>query len=200
MSQSTREKRILGFIREYREARGESPSYREIQKYLGVSSLSTVHYHINKLIDQGYLVNRDGYHGKRSLEVVTPAGEADHNLPLLGRIAAGTPIEAVENPEQINVPERFYHSQNYVLQVLGDSMIEDGVLDGDLVVVRHARSAENREMVVALLDGEATLKRYVHTGDGVELHPANPAYPVIHVDKEQNFEIRGKAIGVIRQY
>ncbi len=200
MGNSSREKRILGFIREYSKTKGESPSFREIQQYLGVSSLSTVHYYINKLIDKGELVNRDGFHGKRSLEVISSENDAEQNLPLLGRIAAGTPIEAVENAEQISVPERLYHPENYVLQVMGDSMIEDGVLDGDLVVVRHARSAESRQMVVALLDGEATLKRYIPTESGVELHPANPDYPVIHVGADQQFEIRGRAIGVMRQY
>ena len=197
--QTAQEREVLRFIRDHREVEGVSPSFREIQEHLGVSSLSTVHYHVNKLIERGELVNRGGHHGKRGLEVVTEADEM-HTLPLRGRIAAGAPIEAVEDVETVDVPERFYHPENYVLQVVGDSMVEDGVLDGDLVVVRHGRRAENREMVVALVDGEATLKRYVPRGDRIELHPANPEYPVITVSPEQHFEIRGRAVGVIREY
>jgi len=192
--------KILQFIREYSEAAGQSPSFREIQHHLGVNSLSTVHYHVNKLIEQGKLINQDGHHGKRSLEVVSDTGDSAGEIPLLGRIAAGIPIEAVETPERVSVSSRFFEQGNYALRVEGDSMVEDGVLDGDLVVVRHTRSAENREMVVALVDGEATLKRYIRTDDGIELHPANPDYPVIHVQPDQDFEIRGKAIGVIREY
>jgi len=197
----TQQQKILEFIRDYRARRGRAPSFREIREHLGVSAVSTVHYHVNKLIERGLLVNRDGPHGKRSLEVVAPDPDAEAGeIPLLGRIAAGIPIEAVETPETVAVPGQFFHPENYVLRVEGDSMIGDGVLDGDLVVVRHARTAENREMVVALIDGEATLKRYVRTAEGVELHPANPDYPVIRVAPDQTFEIRGKAIGVIRQY
>ncbi len=199
-SQESQEQRILEFIRNRSEATGRSPSFREIRDHLGVQSLSTVHYHVNKLIERGVLVNRDGYHGKRSLEVVMPEPENTQALPLLGRIAAGTPIEAVETREKVSVPARFFHPENYVLQVEGDSMVEDGVLDGDLVIVRHSRTAENRQMVVAVVDGEATLKRYVKTDDGVELHPANPDYSVIRVDPDTRFEIRGRAIGVVREY
>jgi len=198
--QTDQEHRILQFIRDRREATGASPSFREIQEHLGVSSLSTVHYHVNKLIERGELVNRGGHHGKRGLEIVTDEESGVRELPLSGRIAAGVPIEAVEDVETVDVPGRFYHPDNYVLQVVGDSMIEDGVLDGDLVVVRRTRTAENREMVVALLDGEATLKRYVREGSRVELHPANPEYPVLRVDSGQEFEIQGKAVGVIREY
>ncbi len=198
--QESQEQKILRFIRDYSDRTGRSPSFREIRDHLGVSSLSTVHYHVNKLIEQGVLANRHGHHGKRSLQVVPPDPEEAREVPLLGRIAAGVPIEAVETPEKVAVPARFFDPENYVLQVEGDSMIEDGVLDGDLVVVRHARTAESREMVVALVDGEATLKRYVRTEHGIELHPANPDYPVIHVTPDQEFEIRGKAIGVIREY
>ncbi|HKJ69186.1 MAG TPA: transcriptional repressor LexA [bacterium] len=198
--QESQEQKILQFIRDYSDRADRSPSFREIRDHLGVRSLSTVHYHVNKLIEQGVLANRDGHHGKRSLKVVPPDPEGAREIPLLGRIAAGLPIEAVEIPEKVTVPARFFDPENYVLQVEGDSMIEDGVLDGDLVVVRHARTAENREMVVALVDGEATLKRYVRTERGIELHPANPDYPVIHVTPDQEFEIRGKAIGVIREY
>ncbi len=209
---TTRQKQVFDYIRGRLETDGVSPSYREIQAALGLKSLSTVTYHVRTLTRAGYLVNTRGYHGKRALalaprerDVPTAAPE----IPLAGLIAAGKPIEPLPDPgrpgygeadQTVDVPPTFAEPDNYALKVQGDSMIGDGVLDGDVIIVRRVDEARSREMVVAIINGEATLKRLVQQGGKVELHPANPDYPVITIGPEDDFRIQGVAIGVIRNF
>jgi len=161
-----------------------------------------VGYHVRALTRAGYLVNAKGYHGKRALEVAPQAHPSADNLeiPLAGIIAAGKPIEALPDDRTVEVPPAFAEPDNYALKVQGDSMIGEGVLDGDVIIVRRVDEARHREMVVAIINGEATLKRLVEQGGKVELHPANPDYPVITIGPEDDFRIQGVAIGVIRNF
>ncbi len=125
---------------------------------------------------------------------------ASLTLPLLGRVAAGCPIEAIETPNEIEVPSSLIRRGEYfVLQVSGNSMIEDGILDGDFVVVKKQRSAERGQMVVALVDDAATVKRFYPKRNFIELHPANPLYQPIVVKSDQSFQIEGIVSGVIRK-
>ena len=198
-----KQKDVFEYIRTRLERDGVSPSFREILKALGLRSLSTVGYHVRALIRAGYLVNPKGYHGKRGLEL-GPAGTAmaaeGVELPLAGLIAAGKPIEALPDDETVAVPPAFAAPDNYALRVQGDSMVDDGVMDGDVIIVRRTDTAHHREMVVALINGEATLKRLARRNGRTELQPANPRYPVIDIDPEDDFRIQGVAIGVIRRF
>ena len=197
-----RQQEVFDYIRTRLETDGISPSFREIRAALGLRSLSTVTYHVRALTRAGYLVNTRGYHGKRALEVVPqappPAGGLE--IPLAGIIAAGKPIEALTDDRTVEVPPALTGPEHYALKVQGDSMIGDGVLDGDVIIVRRVDTARHREMVVAIINGEATLKRLVEQGGKVELHPANPDYPVITIGPEDDFRIQGVAIGVIRNF
>jgi len=199
---TTRQKQVFDYIRGRLERDGVSPSFREIRAALGLRSLSTVGYHVRALTKAGYLVNTRGYHGKRALEVVPqappPAGGLE--IPLAGIIAAGKPIEALSDDQTVDVPPTLTGPDHYALKVQGDSMVGDGVLDGDVIIVRRVDEARHREMVVALIGGEATLKRLVRRGGKVELHPANSDYPVITIGPEEDFRIQGVAIGVIRNF
>ncbi len=179
---TARQKQVLGFIQERLAATDISPSYREIRTALGLKSLSTVTHHVRSLTKAGYLTNVRGHHGKRALQVLPrPRIEAldTANIPLVGVIAAGYPIEAVEGSDPIAVPPTLAGPDNFALKVRGDSMIGDGVLDGDVVIVRQVNTARNREMVVALINGENTLKRLVKRNSKTELHPANPERPSV---------------------
>lgn len=198
-----RQQEVFDYIQAHLETDGISPSYREIRAALGLRSLSTVTYHVRGLTRAGYLVNTRGYHGKRALalaprerDVPTAAPE----IPLAGLIAAGKPLEALPDDQTVDVPPTFAEPDNYALKVQGDSMIGDGVLDGDVIIVRRVDEARHREMVVAIINGEATLKRLVRQGGKVELHPANHNYPVITIGPEDDFRIQGVAIGVIRNF
>ena len=193
---------IVGFIARHRHA----PSYEEIRRHLGVRSLNAVAKLVTQLRRRGALAEAL-FNAKRSLSPVparrrpAPARAAPPaTVPLLGLIAAGRPIEAIENPEPIEVPESLLGpGERYALRVRGDSMIEDGIRDGDLILVRRAARAENGQTVVAVVEGEATLKRFFRRGAHVELRPANAAlrpmqWPVSRV------EIRGVLVGLLRRY
>ncbi len=202
---TTRQKQVFDYIRARLEEDGICPSFREIRAALGLKSLSTVGYHVRGLTRAGVLVNAKGYHGKRALELGSRGREAPAaalELPLLGLIAAGRPIEALaeEHDRSVAIPPTLAKEGDYALKVQGDSMLGDGVLDGDVIIVRQVDTARSREMVVALIGGEATLKRLVRRGGKVELHPANPDYPVITIDPEEDFRIQGVAIGVLRRF
>lgn len=197
---TVKQKEVLDYIQTRLEDDGVSPSFREIQAALGLKSVSTVTFHVQNLIEAGYLTNVKGYRGRRALQVVAKEEDALLSLPLLGAIAAGCPIEAITDGETIAVPPVFAGPGHYALKVQGDSMIEDGVLDGDVIIVRQTDTARSQEMVVTLINGEATLKRLVRQKDKIELHPANPNYPVIHLSPEDDFRIQGVAVGVIRRF
>lgn len=191
--------RVLTFIRDFARARGFAPTMQEVGDKLGVSKV-TVFEHIAALQRKGYL--RRSRHKARSLRLSAGIEFADQRptrLPLAGRIAAGRPIEAIEEQEVLDLEEAFVSPYgNFALRVSGDSMIDDHICDGDLVIVERRNTPRNGETVVALLeDGEATLKRFWRTREGVRLEAANPAYEPILT---RNVRIQGVVVGVLRRY
>lgn len=197
-----RQKAILDFIREFQRENGFPPSRREIAKGLGLSSVATVQQHVEALEKKGLLkLQPDTNRGLAPQADPERDGEA-RLLPLVGLVAAGRPIEAVGFHEQIDVP-RFMLKQTgdyFVLKVKGRSMIEDGIFDQDYVVIRKQSEAQNGETVVALINNEATIKRFQKKQGRIELHPANPEFKTIIVQDEQDFKIEGILAGVMRRY
>jgi repressor LexA len=208
MALTKRQRQIYDFIAQFVEREGYSPSLEEIAAAFGLSSVATVHKHVKHLVDKGYL--RKAWNRSRSVEPVPPAGSEDGaqslHLPILGTVAAGRPIEAIEPDaacaETLAVPAEMVPSSkdHYVLRVRGDSMIEDQICDGDMVVIEGRREARNGETVVALVDGtEATLKRFYRDGADVKLVPANSTMePMLY--HAADVEIRGVVRGLIRQF
>jgi repressor LexA len=202
-SLTKRQKEVLDFLRDFIRDRGYSPSFEEIAGALGMSSVATVHKHLTHLTEKGYI--RHEHNQKRSIEVEgedfseVPMVE----LPLLGTIAAGEPIEAIENRETISVPAELAPSRGrrtFVLKVKGNSMIDDHIMDGDFVIVVEGQAADNGQTVVALLDGEkATLKKYYRDKDSVRLQPANETLEPIVV-KGRDIRIQGIVVGLMRRY
>jgi repressor LexA len=195
-----RQKEILSFVREHIEREGFAPTIEEIGGNFGLRSLATVHKHLSNLQDKGLLKRQT--HRSRALELVsTDMGVRAVELPLLGRVAAGVPIEAVQATETIWVPEDLVGRQEtYVLQVKGDSMIDEQIRDGDFVIVENRTEARDGEMVIALLDGEnVTLKKLYREGARVRLQPANPTMAPLFVEASQ-MRIQGVVIGVLRKY
>lgn len=193
-----KQKQVLDFIAQHIESQGFAPSQQEIAGAFGFRSLGTVQNYLVRLERAGLLV-RD-WNGRRSLRLAAVA-EQGMQLPLVGTVAAGKPIEAIETADTIDVPPAMVGTgEHFVLHVAGDSMIEDGILDGDYVVVRKQATAENGQTVVALLDNEATVKRLHRHGQTIELHPANQNMQPITVNTEVPFGIAGVVVGVIRHY
>ncbi len=195
-----RQKEIADFIRRYRSKNGVSPTQREICEEFGYSSFGTLQKHIRLLLEKGVLV-RD-WNKRRSLALAEedrPAGAVE--IPLAGRIAAGQPIEVEPEGETVAVPEALTRKgQNYVLRVNGHSMVDDGIHDGDYVVVNRREKAANGEMVAALVNGEATLKRIYSEGDGrVRLQPANDRMAPIYA-AEGDVKVQGVVVGLMRKY
>jgi len=196
-----RQKEILDFLDRHISQKGYAPTIEEIGEQFGLSSLATVHKHLTNLQKKG-LVKRD-WNRSRGLELVpTQVSVKAVELPLLGRVAAGSPIEAITASETIFVPEDMVGRRDtYVLQVKGDSMIDEQIRDGDFVIVENRRTARDGEMVIALLDGEnVTLKKLYREGGGkVRLQPANSRMKPIFVDQD-DIRVQGVVIGVLRKY
>ncbi len=192
-----RQREILDFVKNFIKEKGYSPSLHEIGKAFGLTSPATVHKHILNLISKG-LIKR-GWNRSRSIEVLERTETA--GLPLLGYIAAGSPLEAIVDPQTITFPWTEAGAKDlYVLQVRGESMIEDHIQDGDYVIVKEQSTAEIGETVVALLQGkEATLKRFYRENGNIRLQPANPSMSPI-VLKENDLQIQGVVVGVLRKY
>jgi repressor LexA len=195
-----RQKEILEYIREFRRGRGFSPTHREICERFGFTSYGTVHKHLKLLESKGFL--RRDWNQKRGVELTEPESAAVPTIPFLGRIAAGKPIEAVRDEETLAVPPELLrgpHGEHFVLRVVGDSMIEEGIQDGDLVVVQRRDSASIGDMVVALIDDEATLKRFYPEGERVRLQPSNRAMAPIWVAAGK-VRVQGIAVGLMRRF
>jgi len=196
-----RQKEILDFLDKHISRKGYAPTIEEIGEHFGLSSLATVHKHLSNLQSKG-LVKRD-WNRSRALELVpTQVAVKAVELPLLGRVAAGSPIEAITASETIFVPEDMVGRRDtYVLQVKGDSMIDEQIRDGDFVIVENRKSARDGEMVIALVDGEnATLKKLYREGGGmVRLQPANARLKPLVLDQDR-LSIQGVVIGVLRKY
>ena len=197
---SLKKQQFLNFIQHYTIKYGQSPSYQEIMRGMGFGSLGTVNWYVKALTHNGHLNRSKGPNGKRALAVSSQYEEKRSQLSLLGFIAAGEPIEALENAQSISVPAPFLHPDNFVLKVKGDSMIGDNIGDGDYIIVKKAMEARPGQIVVALINDEATLKRYQPINGHIELHPRNPAYPIIKVKSEDRFQINGVLLYSFREY
>ena len=208
MALTKRQKEFLDFLAGFLEKRGYSPSYEEIAEGLGLASLATVHKHILALQSKNYL--KRGFNQSRSLEIQPRYYEEQRQfhpqpaaleVPLLGRIAAGLPVESIAGQDTLNFSDFAGDASTYALQVRGDSMIEDHICDGDYVLAQKASDARDGDIVVALVDGmETTLKRfYLEPGDRVRLQPANAAMQPIFVSRS-SVAIQGKVLAVLRKY
>jgi repressor LexA len=205
MAITKRQRQVYDFIYGFVQENGYSPSFEEICHGMGLSSLATVHKHISNLEKKG-LLKRD-YNRSRSIDVLPIRGlfrrqpkPADIALPLLGRIAAGQPIEAVENPETLSLGDITRSKDVFVLQVKGESMRDEHIVDGDYVLVEKSESARDGEIVVALVErNEATLKRLFREGSNIRLQPSNSAMKPIIVPAK-SVQVQGRVIGVLRKY
>ena len=195
-----RQREILDYLDEFIQQHGYAPSLEEIGRRFSLSSLATVHKHLTNLQEKGFI--RRAWNRSRSVELIpVHVGSRSLELPLMGYVAAGAPIEAITSNETIAVPEHFIGKRDtYVLRVKGDSMIDEQIRDGDYVIVEDRKTAQNGEMVVALLNGtEVTLKSLYRNGTTIQLQPANPAMQPIIV-KEDALQIQGVVVGVMRKY
>ena len=208
-----RQRDILNFIRNFQKERGIAPTHREICDHFGFSSYGTVYKHLSLLEKKG-LIRRD-WNQKRGVEVIdepektensSPArresggGATARELPLFGYIAAGRPLDVDVQDELIAVPEHLTtRGENYVLKVRGDSMVDDGILDGDLVIIARRELADNGEMVVANVAGEVTLKRLYREGDRVRLQPANSMMSPIYAPA-RDVAVQGVVVGLMRRF
>jgi len=199
-----RERQLLDFITQFIQRFGYAPTLKEIGGALGISSVATVHEHLERLRDKGFLKKTEGT--ARGIEVIKDVYRAGSNesaveVPVLGYIAAGAPLEPFSDPNYYFsvAPSMITNSKpNYILQVKGTSMIDDGIMDGDYVVIQHQQEAQNGDIVVALLpNGFATLKRIYFEKDRIKLMPANSAMSPIFTT---HVKIQGKVVGLIRKY
>lgn len=192
-----KQKEILDYIHEFIDDKGYSPSYREIGEYFNLSSVATVAEHVNTLRTKGYLENTDPGCA-RSIQINTLFAENYYEISLMGYIVAGRPIEAIRTSETISIPKDMGGKGVFALRVRGDSMIEDGILDGDYVIIVPCPHPKNGDIVVALIDKEnATLKRFYKEKDHIRLQPSNARYAPI---RAKNVIIQGKVKGVIRKF
>jgi repressor LexA len=206
MAITKRQRQVYDYISDFVQKHGYSPSFEEIGVGMGLSSLATVHKHVSNLEKKG-LLTRD-YNRSRSIDLLPPKGRLKQAmsvntglvLPLLGRIAAGQPIEAVLNPETISLADFVRSKEVFVLEVRGDSMQDEAILNGDYVLVEKAKTAQNGDIVVALVEQtDATLKRLYREGDRIRLQPSNASMQPIIVPAA-SVEIQGRVIGVLRKY
>lgn len=195
-----RQREILDYLQEFIQQHGYAPSLEEVGRRFGLSSLATVHKHLTNLEEKGCIKRL--WNRSRSVELLSArTGHRAVELPMLGFVAAGLPIEAVTGSETIAVPEDLVGRRDtYVLKVKGDSMIDEQIRDGDFVIVEDRKTAENGEMVIALLGGsDVTLKKFYRENGRVRLQPANPAMQPMIVDAAL-VQLQGVVVGVMRKY
>ncbi len=200
MAVTRRQKEVLDFISAFVERNGYSPSFEEIARGLDLKSLATVHKHITNLQNKGAL--QRGHNRSRSIDV-TPQrarSRATDRLPLMGRIVAGLPVEAIQTSESISLSDIVGNREVFALEVRGDSMRDEHIVNGDYVLVERTRTARDGEIVVALVKGsETTLKRFYVEGNVVRLQPSNAEMEPIYVPAQQ-LEIQGRVLGMLRRY
>ena len=202
MPLTKRQREILNYLATYSEQNGYAPSFEEIAESFNYSSLATVHEHLSNLERKGYI--KRAYNESRAIEILpSEATPRALELPILGSVAAGQPIESAEQGDTMTVPDSFIRrgGNHYVLRVRGNSMIDEQIRDGDFVVVNERRSADNGEMVIALMNGSsATVKKFYRERDGrIRLQPANDTMPPMYVH-ENDISIQGIVVGVLRRY
>jgi len=194
---TTRQREIYEFIRDQIETRGIPPTVRNIGDAFAIKSPNGVMCHLNALVKKG-LIERDPK-SARAIQLTERRRSHNAELPLYGKVAAGAPIAAMQADDRFNFADMFCAPDHYVLQVRGQSMIEDHIDDGDFVVIRKQDNAENGERVVAMIDDEVTLKRFQFNNGKVTLHPCNGSMKPIHVDPESDTSVLGVLVGVLRK-
>jgi len=206
MAITKRQRQVYDFIADFVQKNQYSPSFEEIGEGLGLSSLATVHKHITNLEEKG-LLSRD-YNRSRSIDLLPPKGRLKQSMavnsgtmvPLMGRIAAGQPIEAIERPETISLADFTRSKEVFAIEVRGESMQDEHILDGDYVLVEKTKTAHNGDIVVALVEGtDATLKRLYREGENIRLQPSNARMKPIIVPAK-DVQVQGRVIGVLRKY
>ena len=195
---SPKKQRFIDFIKNFTDNNQRPPTFIEIMKGLNFHSLGTVNWYIVELEKAGKIERVKGFNGKRALSVLE--SKIQNQLPLLGVVSAGNPVDVFDNIEYINAPEAYCQKNNFMLRVDGDSMIEDGILNGDYIIAKKIQIAQAGDTVIASIDGETTLKRFYIGSNGIELHPRNSKYNIIYVEEEEEFIIQGKLVAVIREY
>jgi len=202
MDLTERQQAVFDFLKDYRVRFRRSPSYEEIRQHFGFGSLNSVRKHLQQLERKGF-IRSPWANQKRAVELVPEKLEPNLmavKVPLLGSVQAGAPLEALETSESIEIPESLLRrGEHFVLRVRGDSMVGDGIHEGDLLLVQKREAAEPADTVVALVDGEATVKRYYRTNGKIELRPANQEYQPLVVDEEQ-VRIRGVVVALLRKF
>lgn len=200
---SPRQKKVLDFIDLFQKKQGFAPSRREIAAALGLRSIATVQQHICTLQKKGFLEKE--VKGCRNLKLIQSKSQFDHSqvmvsLSLVGQVVAGYPIESFEFSERIDVPAYMLKpgGEYFVLRVSGNSMLQDGIFDQDLVIIKKQLTAFQGATVVALVEGEATIKRFYKYQDRIELHPSHPEFHPIIVKPDQDFQMKGIMVGLIR--
>jgi len=194
---SPKKQHFVDFIRNFTHENSRPPTFVEIMAGLDIRSLGTVNWYVNELEKDDVIRRMKGKNGKRALSVLEQ--HIQNRLPLLGLIAAGYPLEVFEDTEYMDVPPQYIKAENYVLKVNGNSMIDDQIRDGDYIIVKKTETAVNGDTVVALMNNEATLKRY-YRKKGIELHPQNLDFDIIHVKDSDDFKINGIVLAVFREY
>lgn len=210
MGITKKQKEVLDYIKSYSYSNGYAPTQKEIKEEFGLKSFGSVQRYIKYLVDGGHIENDENarrgliiVEDKNSHSTMQPTSDGV-DIPLLGNVAAGIPIEAIESPDNtISVPNHMISQghKHFALSIVGDSMIEDGILEDDVVVIKHQENANQGQTVVAVLEGEATLKKFFKNQGQVELHPANSTMSPIIVDRESgDFKIVGVLVGLLRSY
>jgi repressor LexA len=198
MQLTKQQTRVYRYLETYLRRKGRPPSYQEIQDYFGFRSLNSVVKHLKQLERKGYLES-PWANQKRAFRLL-PLRTTAATIPFLGRVAAGAPIEAVEMTEAVEVPESLLAGgNNFALQVQGESMIDEGIRDGDVLIIRKQDHANNGQTVVAQIEGEATIKKFYQRDGRVELRPANEEVKPLVVPAEK-VEIIGVVVGLVRHY
>ncbi|MGE3973730.1 MAG: transcriptional repressor LexA [Bdellovibrionales bacterium] len=199
--QTPKEMKVYEFIVDYTEQNGFSPTYEEIREKFDYKSISSVQQFVQQLVKKGFLKAQVGTNKKRTLVPASYQESEVVSVPLEGLVAAGRLTEAVQNREYVDIPRGLItaNTDYFALRVKGDSMIDDCIMDGDLVIIKRQHTAMNGQTVVALVGDEATIKRFYRTKERVELHPANPNYQVIEVEQDAEFKILGVLASLIRR-
>ncbi len=203
MSLTPKQKKVLEFIDSFINEHGSSPTFQEIKDHFGLKSLGSVVDYVNYLKKAGFITTNDN--STRNLELVEQA-EKNELVPILGSVAAGSPLEIADHHSdfisvaQSMIPAMSLKNKCFALKVQGDSMIDQGIFNGDHVIIKSQVSAQNGDTVVAMIDGGATIKTFYKKNDHYELHPANSTYKPIKVNKGQDFSIKGILVALLRKY
>ena len=203
MPVTAKQRRIYEFIRRYIDSNQEAPTIAEIGRQFQMSSSASVHAVLTALEREGLIKRIPNV--SRGIQIVQKeggGGDDDNELPLLGTVAAGQPIEAILSHDTVSVPKDLHgHGRTFALRVRGESMIEENIQDGDIIIVQSQKTAENGQVVVALIDGNyATVKKFYREPEFIRLEPANPQYKPIFIKTEERIQIQGVVRGLIRKY